>query len=94
MALSATIYTLTVELADADRGVYETLDLRLARQPSESAEYLLMRILAYCLEYTEGIVLTEGVAARDEPAVYVRDLTGHPTAWTEGGRWRISPLRR
>ncbi len=85
MALSATIYTLTVELADADRGVYETLDLRLARQPSESAEYLLMRILAYCLEYTEGIALTEGVAAGDEPAVYVRDLTGQPTAWIEVG---------
>ena len=85
MALSATIYTLTVELADADRGVYETLDLRLARQPSESAEYLLMRILAYCLEYTEGIVLTEGVAVGDEPAVYVRDLTGQPTAWIEVG---------
>jgi uncharacterized protein YaeQ len=85
MALSATIYTLTVELADADRGVYETLDLRLARQPSESAEYLFMRILAYCLEYTEGIALTEGVAAGDEPAVYVRDLTGQPIAWIEVG---------
>ena len=85
MALSATIYTLTIELADTDRSVYETLDLRLARQPSESADYLLMRILAYCLEYTDGIELTEGVAAGDEPAVYVRDLTGQPTAWIEVG---------
>ncbi|HRW09653.1 MAG TPA: YaeQ family protein [Caldilineaceae bacterium] len=85
MALSATIYTLTIELADTDRGVYETLDLRLARQPSESTDYLLMRILAYSLEYTDGIELTEGVAAGDDPAVYVRDLTGQPTAWIEVG---------
>jgi uncharacterized protein YaeQ len=85
MALSATIYNLTVELADIDRGVYETLDLRLARQPSESAEYMLMRLVAYCLEYTEGIAFTQGVAAGDEPAVCVRDLTGQVKAWIEVG---------
>ncbi|MDQ3248797.1 MAG: YaeQ family protein [Chloroflexota bacterium] len=85
MALAATIYNLTVELADVDRGVYETLDLRVARQPSESAEYMVMRVLAYCLEYTEGITFTQGVAAGDEPAVLVRDLTGRVTAWIEVG---------
>ena len=85
MALSATIYNLTIELADIDRGVYESFELRVARQPSEAAPYMLMRILAYCLEYTEGIELTQGVAAGDEPAVYIRDLTGQPTAWIEVG---------
>ncbi len=85
MALTATIYNLTIELSDVDRGVYETLDLRVARQPSEAAEYMLMRVLAYCLEYTEGIAFTQGVAAGDEPAVLVRDLTGRVTAWIEVG---------
>lgn len=85
MALNATIYNLTVELADIDRGVYETLELRMARQPSESPEYMLMRLVAYCLEYTEGIAFTQGVAAGDEPAVYVRDLTGQVQAWIEVG---------
>lgn len=85
MALNATIYNLTVELADTDRGVYETLDLRMARQPSEAAEYMFMRLVAYCLEYTEGIAFTQGVAAGDEPAVLVRDLTGQVQAWIEVG---------
>ena len=85
MALNATIYNLTVELADIDRGVYETLELRMARQPSESPEYMLMRLVAYCLEYTEGVAFTQGVAAGDEPAVYVRDLTGQVKAWIEVG---------
>jgi uncharacterized protein YaeQ len=85
MALTATIYNFETELADIDRGVYETLNLRLARQPSETVEYMLTRFLAYCLEYTEGIALTEGVAAGDEPAVLVRDLTGRITAWIEVG---------
>lgn len=85
MALTATIYNISVELNDIDRGVYETLELRLARQPSETAEYMLMRVLAYSLEYTDGIALTEGVAAGDEPAVIVRDLTGQVTGWIEVG---------
>ncbi len=64
MALTATIYRVSVELAHIDRGVYETLDLRLARHPSETLDYMATRLLAYCLEYTEGIVLTDGVSSR------------------------------
>lgn len=85
MALTATIYSFDTELADIDRGVYQTLSLRMARQPSETLEYMLTRFLAYCLEYTEGIEFTQGVAAGDEPAVLVRDLTGRVTAWVEVG---------
>jgi uncharacterized protein YaeQ len=85
MALTATIYNLDLEIADMDRGVYESLTLRVAREPSETAAYMLTRVLAYCLEYTEGIALTGGVAAGDEPAVLVRDLTGRVTAWIEVG---------
>lgn len=85
MALTATVHTFAIELADVDRAVYEKLDLRVARQPSETAEYMLSRVLAYCLEYTDGIAFTEGVAAGDEPAVLVRDLTGRITSWIEVG---------
>ena len=85
MALTSTLYNFSVQLSDIDRNVYETLELRIARHPSETAEYLLTRLLAYCLEYQEGVVLSEGVAATDEPAVMVRDLTGRITAWIEVG---------
>jgi uncharacterized protein YaeQ len=94
MALTATIYNFATQLADIDRGVYETLDLRVARQPSETAEYMLMRFLAYCLEYTEGIAFTEGVAAGDEPAVVIRDLTGRVTGWIEVGAPDAERLHR
>ncbi|KRB38419.1 UNVERIFIED_CONTAM: YaeQ family protein [Microbacterium sp. SLM126] len=85
MALGATIHTFTVQLADVDRGVYDELPLRVARHPSETAAFMFTRVLAYCLEYEEGIVFTEGVSASDEPAVLVRDLTGRVTAWIEVG---------
>ena len=85
MALTATIYTFEVHLSDADRHVYETLALRLARQPSETAEYLVTRALAYCLEYTEGIAFSRGLAEPDEPPLAVRDLTGALQTWIDIG---------
>src|SRR4029079_1517327 len=77
-----------------DRNVFETLDLRIARQPSETIEYMLVRVLAYCLEYQDGITLTEGVAAGDEPAVLVRDMTGRSSAWIEVGMPDAARLHR
>lgn len=85
MAIGATIHTFTVQLADMDRGVYDDFTLRVARHPSETDAYMMTRILAYCLEYEEGITFSEGISKVDEPAVLVRDLTGRVTAWIEVG---------
>ncbi|MFE3444901.1 YaeQ family protein [Nocardia sp. NPDC059180] len=86
MALSATLHTFTIQLADVDRGVYQDLELRVARHPSETAEFMLTRLLAYCLEYEDGITFSDGgVSSTDEPAVLVRDLTGRLTTWIDIG---------
>jgi uncharacterized protein YaeQ len=86
MALTATIYHVQVTLSDVDRGVYETLDLRLARHPSESMRYLLTRLLAYCLSYEEGITFSkEGLSSTEEPPVLIRDPTGLLVAWIDVG---------
>ena len=85
MAAGATIYTFEVQLADVDRGVYEQFTLRAARHPSETEAYLVTRVLAYCLEFEEGIAFSDGISSTDEPAVVVRDLTGRLTAWIEVG---------
>lgn len=94
MALTATIYNFTIDLTDMDRGVFETLDLRVARHPSETVEYMLVRVLAYCLEFQEGVELTDGVSSGDEPALVVRDLTGRVTAWIEVGMPDAARLHR
>jgi len=85
MALTATVYNFGVQLSDVDRSVYETLNFRAARQPSETEEYLATRVLAYCLEYTDGIAFTKGLAEPDTPALEIRDLTGALKAWIEVG---------
>jgi uncharacterized protein YaeQ len=86
MALGATVYTIDIDLADSDRGIYEALALRVARHPSESDDYLIARVLAYCLEYTEGIAFSRGgLSDADEPAISVRDLTGALQVWIDIG---------
>jgi uncharacterized protein YaeQ len=85
MALGSTMYTADVTLADMDRGVYETLNVRLARHPAESLEYLASRLLAYCMEYEEGITFGKGLAEADEPALLVRDDTGQLKVWIDVG---------
>lgn len=85
MALTATIYNFDVDLSDNDRGVYERVALKVAQHPSESDEYLIARVLAYLLEYTEGIAFSRGVSEPDEPTISVRDLTGAIKTWIEIG---------
>ncbi len=94
MGLSSTIYVFTVRLADADRNVYETLTVRMARHPSGTADYLLTRLLAYCLEYCEGIVFSKGLSDPDEPAIAVRDLTGQLVSWIDIGAPDAARLHR
>ena len=94
MALSATVYNFDIELADADRHVYESLALRVARHPSESEEYLVARLLAYLLEFAEGIEFSRGVSDPDEPAIAVRDLTGAMKTWIDIGTPNAARLHR
>jgi uncharacterized protein YaeQ len=85
MAISATMYHLQIELLDVDRGVYEALDLRVARHPSESMRYLLTRVIAYCLLYEEGMAFSRGLSTADEPAAWVKDMQGNLRVWIEVG---------
>jgi uncharacterized protein YaeQ len=85
VALQATVYHLRIELSDVDRGVYESLDLRVARHPSESMHYLLTRVIAYALLYEEGIAFGKGLSATEEPALWIKDLQGNVRAWIEVG---------
>jgi uncharacterized protein YaeQ len=85
VALTATLYTFNIDLADTDRGRYESLALRVARHPSESEEYLVARVLAYCLEYDEGIAFSSGLSDPDAPTFAIRDLTGTVRVWGEIG---------
>lgn len=85
MTFSATLFNFEIAVSDSDRGVYESLELRLAQHPSESTHYLATRLLAYCLECTEGLAFSRGLSDTDVPALSVHDLSGQLTSWIEVG---------
>ena len=71
----------------------DALALRMARHPSESAEFIA-RLLAYCLEYQEGIGFSRGLCDPEEPTIAVRDLTGAITVWIDVGTPDAARLHR
>ena len=94
MALGATIYAFNIDLANSDRGVYQRLELRIARHPSEGETYFLTRLLAYCFEYQEGIAFSNGLSEPDEPSIAIRDLTGLLAVWIDVGAPEAARLHR
>jgi uncharacterized protein YaeQ len=74
VALTATVYAFAIELSHVDRGLYETLTFRAAQHPSETDDFLLARVLAYCLEYADGIQFSaQGLSGPDEPPLAIRE---------------------
>jgi uncharacterized protein YaeQ len=95
MALTATVYRLGVTLSDVDRSVYEKLEFRIARHPSESGRYFWLRVLAYCLSYEEGMVFSRGgLSDPEEPPLSVHDATGVLRVWVEIGAPSADRLHR
>ena len=85
MALTSTMYTFEIDLSDNDRSVYEQLKLSVAMHPSETFEFMVSRVLAYCLEFEPGLTFSKGLADLDEPALFHRAPDGRYKSWIEIG---------
>lgn len=85
MALPSTIHRVTMELADLDRGVFQTIQTTAARHPSETAERLVARLLALALFYEPELAFTRGLCATDEPDLWVLEPDGRSGLWVEVG---------
>jgi uncharacterized protein YaeQ len=94
MAQGSMVIGFDITLSDVDRGVYEALAFKVAQHPSETAVYLVTRVLAYALEWTEGIEFAQGMATGDVPALSVRDATGRLRTWIEIGTPDAARLHR
>ncbi len=88
------IHRFEIALADVDRGVYADLDLRVARHPSEDLPYLLTRVVAFALEYKEGLAFSKGLSEADEPALWVRHGDGRVIEWIDIGAPAADRLHR
>lgn len=94
MALKSTICKATLGVADMDRPYYGTHALTLALHPSETAERMMVRVLAFALHAADGLQFGRGIATEDEPTLWDRDDTGRILTWIEVGLPDERVLRR
>jgi uncharacterized protein YaeQ len=85
MALGATMFRFVVDVSDVDRQVYTTDEFAMARHPSETDASMITRVLAWALEFADGIQFGRGVAFPDEPALQIPDDRGGILRWIEVG---------
>ncbi|RRZ88180.1 YaeQ family protein [Erwinia sp. 198] len=85
MALKATIYKATVNVADMDKNVFLDSVLTLARHPSETEERLMLRLLAWLVNAHERLTFTRGLSAEDEPEIWLMNDHNGIEVWIELG---------
>ncbi|MCL6744087.1 YaeQ family protein [Kosakonia sp. R1.Fl] len=85
MALKATIYKATVNVADLDRNQFLDATLTLARHPSETQERMMLRLLAWMKYADERLQFTRGLSADDEPELWLRNDYLGIDLWIELG---------
>jgi uncharacterized protein YaeQ len=86
MALKATIYKADLSIADMDRNYYQEHPLTIARHPSETDERLMIRLLAFALHADPALAYGKDLFDVDEPALWLKDLTGAIDLWIEVGQ--------
>ena len=86
MAPKATIHKAELQVSDMDRHYYATHALTLAQHPSETAERLMARLLAFALHADERLEFGRGLSSDDEPDLWRKSLTGEIEQWIELGQ--------
>lgn len=91
MAIKATIYKATLQIADMDRNLYGEHALTVPLQPSETEERLMVRLLAFALNVPKDdlhgtLQLARGMADADEPDLWHKDLSDQLLHWIEVGQ--------
>jgi len=94
MSQGSLLHRFQIGFEDAAAKRRDELDLRIARHSSEVGEYLVARVLAWCLCHETGIELTAGLCQADEPAVCVKGYDGVIQTWIEIGIPESKKLHR
>lgn len=94
MALKSTVWKVALTVSDLDRSHFADYSLTVAQHPSETAERVMVRLLAFALHASEDLRFGKGVSTDDEAAVWEIDPTGVIRLWIEVGLPDESRLRK
>jgi len=85
MALSATIFKVSLQISDLDRNLYADYELTLARHPSETDQRMMVRLLAFALHADERLSFTRGLCVDEEPELWQKNLRDEIELWIDVG---------
>lgn len=94
MALKPTIYKLNLNLSDLDRNVYETINLTIAKHPSETEERMMARVMAFCFNSQESLSFTKGLSDVEEPDIWVKTLDDQTELWIDVGEPAVDRIKK
>ncbi len=86
MAANSTIYKIDMQVNNMDTNYYAEHKLTIACHPSETAERLMVRLLAFALHASEALKFGNGLTDNDEADVWEKDLTGAVRLWIDVGQ--------
>jgi uncharacterized protein YaeQ len=89
-----TLHRFAVELDHQPSGARAVLEYTVMGHPSETDERLVLRALAYCIEYGDGIAFGPPLCREDEPALGRPDAHGRYDPWIEFGEPDPDRVRR
>jgi len=94
VALKPTIFKFKISLSDLNRNYYDSLNVTIAQHPSETAERMMVRILAFCINAEEHLVFTAGLSAVDEPDIWAHSLDGQLNMWIDVGEPAVDRIKK
>lgn len=94
MALKPTIYKFRIELSDLNREQYDSLNLTIAKHPSETLERMMARVLAFCLNSEEYLSFTKGLNAVEEADIWSRTLDDKISLWIDVGEPSFDRMKK
>ena len=86
MALKATIYKATINIADMDREYYDTINLTIAQHPSETDQRMMVRLIAFILNAHQDLQFGKGLSDEDEAVIWQINYSSVIDLWIELGQ--------
>lgn len=70
MSFVDAFYSFRIDLNNSNEEVYTKVNLKLAKHPDESIEFLLSRLIAFLFVYSEGLQFSRGLFEVKDPVFY------------------------
>ncbi len=85
MAIKSTVFKANLQIADMERHYYAEHALILSQHPSEKAERMMVRLLAFAINAHEYLAFGQGMTDDDIADLWQKDLTGSIELWIDVG---------